>query len=226
MREGLHMASRKLSGAELAKQLSGLALSVGVAPGEPNELPNHADGALTSAPLEPGAPRELPTVSREETKVPSPVESAAHARESVAGAPREPLFAGSEEAQAPSPFGPDTPPELPALDREEIQAPSSGASGARRDVAKAPQHPPQTARRKPESPTKSRGGRPAKAGIDGMPVNVRLSQADHLALARLAGKLMVPGRPMPTVQDVVRGIIRGALKEPELATRFCRQQDS
>ncbi|MBV8096507.1 MAG: hypothetical protein JO110_25350 [Acetobacteraceae bacterium] len=73
---------------------------------------------------------------------------------------------------------------------------------------------------------KARGGRPAKAGTDGMPVNVRLSQADHLALARLAGKLVVPGRPMPTVQDVVRGIIRGALKEPELATRFCRQQDS
>jgi len=75
-------------------------------------------------------------------------------------------------------------------------------------------------------PSKARGGRPAKAGVDGMPVNVRLSQADHLALAKLAGKLVVPGRPMPTVQDVVRGIIRGALREPELATRFCRQQDA
>ena len=74
--------------------------------------------------------------------------------------------------------------------------------------------------------TKARGGRPAKAGVDGMPVNVRLSQADHLALAKLAGKLVVPGRPMPTVQDVVRGIIRGALREPELATRFCRQTDA
>ncbi len=73
---------------------------------------------------------------------------------------------------------------------------------------------------------KARGGRPAKAGVDGMPVNVRLSQADHLALAKLAGKLVVPGRPMPTVQDVVRGIIRGALREPELATRFCRQTDA
>ena len=75
-------------------------------------------------------------------------------------------------------------------------------------------------------PAKALGGRPAKAGVDGMPVNVRLSQADHLALAKLAGKLVVPGRPMPTVQDVVRGIIRGALREPELATRFCRQTDA
>ena len=73
---------------------------------------------------------------------------------------------------------------------------------------------------------KARGGRPAKAGVDGMPVNVRLSQADHLALAKLAGKLVVPGKPMPTVQDVVRGIIRGALREPELATRFCRQTEA
>jgi hypothetical protein len=72
----------------------------------------------------------------------------------------------------------------------------------------------------------SRGGRPAKAGIDGIPVNVRLSQADHLALAKLASKLMVPGRPLPTVQDVVRSVIRGALGEPELALRLCRQLDA
>jgi hypothetical protein len=78
----------------------------------------------------------------------------------------------------------------------------------------------------PGGSIRARGGRPAKAGVDGMPVNVRLSQADHLALAKLAGKLVVPGRPMPTVQDVVRGIIRGALREPELATRFCRQTDA
>jgi len=65
-----------------------------------------------------------------------------------------------------------------------------------------------------------RGGRPAKAGVDGIPVNVRLSQADHLALAKLAGKLMVPGRPLPTVQDVVRSLIKGALNEPDLAFRL------
>jgi len=67
-----------------------------------------------------------------------------------------------------------------------------------------------------------RGGRPAKAGVDGIPVNVRLSQSDHLALAKLAGKLMVPGRPLPTVQDVVRTLIRGALNEPELAFRLSK----
>ena len=72
----------------------------------------------------------------------------------------------------------------------------------------------------------SRGGRPAKAGVDGIPVNVRLSQADHLALAKLASKLIVPGRPLPTVQDVVRSVIRGALKEPDLALKLCRQLDS
>lgn len=71
----------------------------------------------------------------------------------------------------------------------------------------------------------SRGGRPAKAGVDGIPVNVRLSQANHLSLAKLAAKLMVPGRPLPTVQDVVRSLIRGALGEPELALKLCRELD-
>jgi hypothetical protein len=70
---------------------------------------------------------------------------------------------------------------------------------------------------------KPRGGRPAKAGADGLPVNVRLAQADHLALAKIAAELMVPGRPMPTVQDVVRGLIRGALKDPDMLKRLVRQ---
>lgn len=68
--------------------------------------------------------------------------------------------------------------------------------------------------------TKARGGRPAKAGVDGVPVNVRLAQDDHLALARVAAELMVPGRPMPTLQDVVRSLIRGALKNPEELKRL------
>ena len=67
----------------------------------------------------------------------------------------------------------------------------------------------------PSARAKARGGRPAKAGADGVPVNVRLAQDDHLALAKIAAELMVPGRPMPTLQDVVRGLIRGALKDPE-----------
>jgi hypothetical protein len=73
-----------------------------------------------------------------------------------------------------------------------------------------------------ESP-KSRGGRPAKAGVDGIPLNVRLAQADHLALARIAAELIVPGRPLPTVQDVVRGLVRGVLKDPEALKRLVRQ---
>lgn len=67
---------------------------------------------------------------------------------------------------------------------------------------------------------KARGGRPAKAGVDGVPVNVRLAQDDHLALARVAAELVVPGRPMPTLQDVVRSLIRGALKNPEALRRL------
>jgi hypothetical protein len=148
------MATRKLSGAELAKQLAGLA----------------NPGAGAGLQSEPGELVEGPDV---EVQPPSPAEASA------------------------------------SLAITEMQA-----------------RPPQVAKGKSAGYAKARGGRPAKAGVDGMPVNVRLSQADHLALARLAGKLVVPGRPMPTVQDVVRGIIRGALKEPELATRLCRQQDN
>jgi hypothetical protein len=148
------MASRKLSGAELAKQLEGLPFP----------------GAVVSSQVEPDKLSQPPEADIE---TPSPLES------------RAPI--PDEEVQARPSQGP--------------RARSSGQS-------------------------KPRGGRPIKAGVDGMPVNVRLSQADHLALARLAGKLVVPGRPMPTVQDVVRGIIRGALREPELATRLCRQQDA
>jgi hypothetical protein len=69
---------------------------------------------------------------------------------------------------------------------------------------------------------KARGGRPTKAGADGVPVNVRLAQDDHLALARIAAELIVPGRPMPTLQDVVRGLIRGALKDPDYLKRLVR----
>src|SRR6476659_8332396 len=64
------------------------------------------------------------------------------------------------------------------------------------------------------APSQVRGGRPAKAGADGVPVNVRLAQHDHLAPARITAELIEPGRPMPTLQDVVRGLIRGALKDP------------
>lgn len=73
------------------------------------------------------------------------------------------------------------------------------------------------------APAKTRGGRPSKVGADGVPVNVRLAQNDHIALARIAAELMMPGRPMPTLQDVVRGLIRGALKDPEGLKRLVRE---
>ncbi len=107
-----------------------------------------------------------------------------------------------EHLVAPSPPPPPAPDPAPPLPRE---------AAASRPIQKTAPNP--------------KGGRPPKAGVDGIPVNVRLSQADHLALAKLSGKLMVPGRPLPTVQDVVRGLIRGALGEPELALRLCRQRD-
>jgi hypothetical protein len=107
-----------------------------------------------------------------------------------------------EHLVAPSPPPPPAPDPAPPLPRE---------AAASRPIQKTASNP--------------KGGRPPKAGVDGIPVNVRLSQADHLALAKLSGKLMVPGRPLPTVQDVVRGLIRGALGEPELALRLCRQRD-
>lgn len=103
-------------------------------------------------------------------------------------------------------------------------APAS-PGGVGPDGGKAASHPsPFPAEARPAAvQAKPRGGRPAKAGVDGMPVNVRLAQADHLALARVAGELIVPGRPMPTVQDVVRGLIRGALRDVEVLKRLVRE---
>ncbi len=96
-------------------------------------------------------------------------------------------------------------------------APTSDHVQARDAQASAPQGAP--------SSKKPQGGRPSKAGADGIPLNVRLSQGDHLALARLAGEMLVPGRPMPTVQDVVRGLIRGALQQPDTALGLIRRAD-
>ena len=75
-------------------------------------------------------------------------------------------------------------------------------------------------------PVAARTGRPNKAGGDGIPVNVRLAQSDHVALAKIAAELLVPGRPMPTVQDVVRGLIRGALKDPAVLMDLVRKGEA
>ena len=75
-------------------------------------------------------------------------------------------------------------------------------------------------------PGGTRAGRPNKSGGDGIPVNVRLAQTDHVALAKIAAELLVPGRPMPTVQDVVRGLIRGALKDPAVLMDLVRKGEA
>jgi hypothetical protein len=54
-------------------------------------------------------------------------------------------------------------------------------------------------------------------------VNVRLALDDHAELAKIAVELMTPGRPMPTVQDVVRGLVRGALKDHEALKKLVRK---
>src|SRR5690349_20457284 len=61
----------------------------------------------------------------------------------------------------------------------------------------------------------SKGGRPSKSGAQAVPVNVRLALDDHAALGQIAAELHTPGRPVPTVQDVVRALVRGALARSE-----------
>lgn len=78
---------------------------------------------------------------------------------------------------------------------------------------------------KPKPAARSKGGRPSKAAGNGeaIPVNVRLALEDHGELARIAYELLTPGRPVPTVQDVVRGLVRGALRDPETLKKLVRK---
>jgi hypothetical protein len=71
------------------------------------------------------------------------------------------------------------------------------------------------------SPKSPKGGRPAKGGgPDAVPVNLRLAPADHEALVNVASEIREPGRPVPTVQDVLRRLVRGSLTEPETLRRL------
>jgi hypothetical protein len=132
-----------------------------------------------------------------------------------------------------------TPPRTPKLSGAELAAQLAGTSFATQAPA-APAPPPlpdpETApppepdpvqERKAPAPKAARpkGGRPAKAGAigDALPVNVRLALDDHAELAKIAVELMTPGRPMPTVQDVVRGLVRGALKDHEALKKLVRK---
>jgi len=70
----------------------------------------------------------------------------------------------------------------------------------------------------------AKGGRPSKSGGgEAIPVNLRLALDDHAALARIAAEMHTPGRPMPTVQDVVRALVRGALADQDALRRLVRQ---
>lgn len=74
-----------------------------------------------------------------------------------------------------------------------------------------------------EAPGKavSRGGRPTKGGgPDAIPVNLRLSRQDHDGLVAVAAEIRVSGRPVLTVQDVLRRLVHGALSEPETLRRL------
>ena len=61
----------------------------------------------------------------------------------------------------------------------------------------------------------SRGGRPAKAGADNIPLTLRVSPELVDQLTDAATRLpRQTGRPVPTPQDVIRLAIDAALKDP------------
>jgi len=121
--------------------------------------------------------------------------------------PRTPKLSGAELAAqlASTSFATSVPtapvPMPPAPDPEPEQPPETDRVQERKTPA-------------PKAAGRPKGGRPAKAGVtgDALPVNVRLSIDDHSKLLKAAALMAVPGRPMPTVQDIVRKLVRGATK--------------
>jgi|tagenome__1003787_1003787.scaffolds.fasta_scaffold20772023_3 hypothetical protein len=112
-----------------------------------------------------------------------------------------------------------TPPRVPKLSGAELAAQLAGTSFPKATPAAAPE---------PVSPpakqTGSKGGRPSKGGgPDAIPVNVRLAPGDHDALAKVAFDMKEPGRPMLTVQDVLRRLVRGALQDHETLNRLVKE---
>ena len=53
-------------------------------------------------------------------------------------------------------------------------------------------------------------------------MNVRLSAEDHNFCGDVATKIREPRRPVPTVQDVVRRLIKVARKNPDLVLQLLR----
>jgi hypothetical protein len=111
-----------------------------------------------------------------------------------------------------------TPPRTPKLSGAELAAQLEDTAFPK--ASPAPTPPSQTAKKTPGQ----RAGRPSKGGgPDALPVNVRLAPADHDALAKVAFDLKVPGRPVLTVQDVLRRLVRGALQDPATLTRLVKE---
>jgi hypothetical protein len=106
-----------------------------------------------------------------------------------------------------------TPPRAPKLSGADLASQLAGTAFPAAAPTSAP----------PPAKEPSKGGRPSKSGVDAIPVNVRLAQDDHAALAKIAADLHTPGRPMPTVQDIVRGLVRGALADQETLRRLVRE---
>ena len=111
------------------------------------------------------------------------------------------------------------PPRTPKPSGAELAARLAGTGFPTTNPASMPE-PAQPAPRPKEA---SKGGRPSKSGGEAIPVNVRLALDDHAALGQIAAELHTPGRPVPTVQDIVRGLVRGALKDHDALRRLVRE---
>ncbi|HYE49049.1 MAG TPA: hypothetical protein VEB20_05630 [Azospirillaceae bacterium] len=105
------------------------------------------------------------------------------------------------------PGQPEAPPPAPV---PPAPAPAAVTAPAR-PAARPPSPPPAE---------KGRGGRPPKAGADGYPLTLRVDPEMHRRLLEQVPRLMVPGRPMPTVQDIARRLITIALDDPRALARL------
>jgi len=113
------------------------------------------------------------------------------------------------------------PPRTPKPSGAELAAQLTGTAFPK--IAPAPEQPPAPVQPAVRSKVPAKGGRPSKSGGDAIPVNVRLALDDHAALGQIAAQMHTPGRPVPTVQDIVRGLVRGALKDHEALRRLVRE---
>src|SRR4051812_47907288 len=100
------------------------------------------------------------------------------------------------------------PPRTPKPSGAELAAALAGTGFPKNNPASIPE--PVQPEPQPKAKAASKGGRPSKSGGEAIPVNVRLALDDHAALGQIAAEMHTPGRPVPTVQDIVRSLVRGA----------------